>query len=61
MILDVLALGSVNTLLIDYVIFKVREWLQNLGLGDQTAVVQDDDEPDDETAPLHPDEITRSR
>ncbi|XP_058212536.1 phospholipase D zeta 1 isoform X1 [Rhododendron vialii] len=40
---------------------QVREWLQNLGLGDQTAVVQDDDEPEDETAPLHPDEITRSR
>lgn len=56
-----LALGSVNALLIDYVIFKVREWLQNLGLGDHTSVVQDDDEPDDETAPLHPDEITRSR
>ncbi|KAL6955598.1 phospholipase D, partial [Sarracenia purpurea var. burkii] len=39
----------------------VREWLQNLGIGDHTAVVQDDDEPDDDTAPLHHDEITRSR
>ncbi|KAL6990014.1 Phospholipase D zeta 1, partial [Sarracenia purpurea var. burkii] len=40
---------------------QVREWLQNLGIGDHTAVVQDDDEPDDDTAPLHHDEITRSR
>lgn len=56
-----LALWSVTILFIDDVIFKVREWLQNLGLGDHTAVVQDDDEPDDETAPLHNDEITRSR
>ncbi|PSR92563.1 Phospholipase D zeta 1 like [Actinidia chinensis var. chinensis] len=40
---------------------QVREWLQNLGIGDHTGVVQDDDEPDDETALLHHDEITRNR
>ncbi|XP_057488567.1 phospholipase D zeta 1-like isoform X1 [Actinidia eriantha] len=40
---------------------QVREWLQNLGIGDHTGVVQDDDEPDDETAPLHHEEITRNR
>ncbi|KAL7220740.1 hypothetical protein ACSBR2_013600 [Camellia fascicularis] len=40
---------------------QVREWLQNLGIGDHTTVVQDDDEHDDETVPSHHDESTRSR
>lgn len=45
---------------------QVREWLQNLGIGDQTAVVQEDDEPDDETAllrndPHRNDESVRNR
>ncbi|KAA8527420.1 hypothetical protein F0562_034865 [Nyssa sinensis] len=40
---------------------QVREWLQNIGIGDHTVVVQDDDEPDDETTPLHQDESTRNR
>ncbi|KAK9288199.1 hypothetical protein L1049_016648 [Liquidambar formosana] len=40
---------------------QVKEWLQNLGIGDHTAVVQDDDEPDDETIPLHHDESAKNR
>ncbi|KAF5463363.1 hypothetical protein F2P56_019282, partial [Juglans regia] len=32
---------------------KVKEWLQSMGIVDQTAVVQDDDEPDDGAIPLH--------
>ncbi|GMP56968.1 hypothetical protein CsSME_00021250 [Camellia sinensis var. sinensis] len=40
---------------------QVREWLQNLGIGDHTTVVQDDDEHDDETVPSNHDESTRSR
>ncbi|XP_043711223.1 phospholipase D zeta 1-like [Telopea speciosissima] len=32
---------------------QVKEWLQNLGIGDHTGVVQDDDEADDENVPLH--------
>uniref|UniRef100_A0A5B7AMQ6 Phospholipase n=1 Tax=Davidia involucrata TaxID=16924 RepID=A0A5B7AMQ6_DAVIN len=40
---------------------QVREWLQNIGIGDHTAVVQDDDDPDDETVPLHQDESARNR
>ncbi|XAR48677.1 Phospholipase D [Bertholletia excelsa] len=39
---------------------QVREWLQNLGIGDHTAL-PDDDEPDDETVPLRHDESSRSR
>ncbi|KAM7485037.1 hypothetical protein LguiA_001046 [Lonicera macranthoides] len=40
---------------------QVKEWLQNLGIGDHTAVVQEDDEADDETVPLHNEESTRNR
>ncbi|XAR57043.1 Phospholipase D [Bertholletia excelsa] len=40
---------------------QVREWLQNLGIGDHTAVVHDEDDPDDETVPLHHDESSRNR
>ncbi|XP_015900013.1 phospholipase D zeta 1 isoform X1 [Ziziphus jujuba] len=39
---------------------QVKEWLQNLGIGDQHPVVQDDDE-DDETVPLHHDESAKNR
>ncbi|XP_077218089.1 phospholipase D P1 [Tasmannia lanceolata] len=35
---------------------QVKEWLQNLGIGEHTAVAQDDDEADDETVPLHREE-----
>ncbi|KAF8392647.1 hypothetical protein HHK36_022996 [Tetracentron sinense] len=40
---------------------QVKEWLQNLGIGDHTAVLQDDDEPDDEAVPLHHDESAKNR
>ncbi|XP_017975443.1 PREDICTED: phospholipase D zeta 1 [Theobroma cacao] len=40
---------------------QVKEWLQNLGIGDHTPVVQDDDEPDDDAVPLHHDESARNR
>lgn len=36
--------------------FKVKEWLQNLGIGDHTTVVQDDDDADDDPVPLHHEE-----
>ncbi|KAM7463111.1 hypothetical protein LguiA_031232 [Lonicera macranthoides] len=39
---------------------QVKEWLQSLGIGDHTNVVQVDDEPDDET-PTHHDESARNR
>lgn len=35
------------------IILKVKEWLQNLGIGDHTDVVHDDEDVDDETVPLH--------
>ncbi|URD87299.1 phospholipase D [Musa troglodytarum] len=31
---------------------QVKEWLQNLGLGEHAPIVQDDDEADDEPVPL---------
>ncbi|GAV64170.1 PLDc domain-containing protein/PLDc_2 domain-containing protein [Cephalotus follicularis] len=40
---------------------QVKEWLQNLGIGDHSPVVQDDDEPDDDAVPLHNDESAKSR
>ena len=42
------------------IVFKVKEWLQSLGIGDHTNVVQVDDDPDDET-PTHHDESARNR
>ena len=42
------------------IILKVKEWLQNLGIGD-TAMVQDDDEHDDEAVPLHSEESAKNR
>ena len=44
-----------------YYILKVKEWLQNLGIGDHAPVVQDDDDADDETVPLHHDESSKNR
>ncbi|KAK9087092.1 hypothetical protein Syun_029486 [Stephania yunnanensis] len=38
----------------------VKEWLQNLGIGDHT-VVQDDDEADDDAVHLHHDESAKNR
>lgn len=40
---------------------QVKEWLQNIGIGEHTAVVHDDDEPDEETVPLHHDESVKNR
>ena len=40
---------------------KVKEWLQSLGIVDQVAVVQDDDEPDDGALPLHHEGNSRNR
>ncbi|XP_024463030.1 phospholipase D zeta 1 isoform X4 [Populus trichocarpa] len=40
---------------------QVKEWLQNLGIGDHTPMVNDDDDADDETIPLHHDESAKNR
>ena len=46
---------------LNIIILKVKEWLQNLGIGDHAPIAQDDDEPDDDTVPLHHDEIAKNR
>lgn len=40
---------------------KVREWLQNLGIGEHAAVTQDEDEQDDEALPSRNDDSARNR
>ncbi|XP_075516294.1 phospholipase D zeta 1-like isoform X1 [Primulina tabacum] len=40
---------------------QVREWLQNLGIGDHATVMQDDEEQDDEAIPSRLDESARNR
>nr|GMD68616.1 phospholipase D zeta 1 isoform X1 [Ipomoea batatas] len=40
---------------------QVKEWLQNLGIGEIIPVMQDDDEPDDDTLPMRTDESARNR
>ncbi|OVA12917.1 Phospholipase D/Transphosphatidylase [Macleaya cordata] len=40
---------------------QVKELLQNLGIGDHTTVVHDDDEADDEAVHLHHDESAKNR
>ncbi|CAK7333296.1 unnamed protein product [Dovyalis caffra] len=40
---------------------QVKEWLQNLGIGDHTPMVHDDDDADDETVPLNHDESAKNR
>lgn len=40
---------------------QVKEWLQNIGIGENTAMVNDEDEHDDETIPLNHDESVRNR
>ncbi|OVA02602.1 Phospholipase D/Transphosphatidylase [Macleaya cordata] len=40
---------------------QVKEWLQNLGIGDHTTVVHDDDEVDDETVHSHHEESAKKR
>lgn len=41
-------------------ILKVKEWLQNLGIGDHATVIQDE-EADDEAIPSRMDEIAKNR
>jgi phospholipase D1/2 len=40
----------------DAFVQKVKEWIQNLGLGDHIPFVHDDDEPDDEPMHMHHDD-----
>lgn len=40
---------------------QVKEWLQNIGLGDNTAVAQDDEEADDESVPIPHEEISSTK
>ncbi|KAL6964703.1 Phospholipase D zeta 1 [Sarracenia purpurea var. burkii] len=40
---------------------QVKEWLQNIGIGDQTAIVHDKDEPDDGAVPIHHEAGAKSR
>ncbi|XP_008795779.1 phospholipase D zeta 1-like [Phoenix dactylifera] len=40
---------------------QVKEWLQSLGIGEHTQVVQDDEEADDEHVTLHQEESYASR
>ncbi|KAL1539118.1 Phospholipase D zeta 1 [Salvia divinorum] len=40
---------------------QVKEWLQNLGIGDHATVIQDDEEGDDEAVPSRNDEIAKNR
>ena len=40
---------------------KVNDWLQNIGLGDQTTVVHDKDEPDNGAIPVHNEDSGRKR
>ncbi|XP_054823737.1 LOW QUALITY PROTEIN: phospholipase D zeta 2-like [Prosopis cineraria] len=40
---------------------QVKEWLQSLGIVDQTAMVQDTEEPDDGAVPLHNEDRYRNR
>lgn len=40
---------------------QVKDWLQNLGIGDHTTVMQDEDEPDDEASPLRAEESAKNR
>jgi len=40
---------------------KLKEWLHNLGIVDQTVMVQDDEEPDDGAVPLHHEDSVKNR
>ncbi|TYH82597.1 hypothetical protein ES332_D02G072900v1 [Gossypium tomentosum] len=40
---------------------QVKEWLQNLGIGDHAPILHDDDEPDDDANLLHHDESAKNR
>ncbi|KAH6820241.1 phospholipase D P1 [Perilla frutescens var. hirtella] len=40
---------------------QVKEWLQNIGIGDHATVTQDDEEADDEAVPSRNDESAKNR
>ncbi|KAK7277974.1 hypothetical protein RJT34_22995 [Clitoria ternatea] len=40
---------------------QLKEWLQNLGIEDQTVMVQDDEEPNDGGVPLHSEDSVENR
>lgn len=40
---------------------KIKEWLQRVGLGDDTTVVHDEDEPDDGAVPISNEDSARNR
>ncbi|XP_024979778.1 phospholipase D zeta 1-like [Cynara cardunculus var. scolymus] len=40
---------------------QVKDWLQHIGIGDQTAIVHDNDEPDDGAIPVHNEDSTKKR
>jgi len=40
---------------------KLKEWLQNLGIVDQTVIEQEDEEPDDGTVPLLHEDSVKNR
>ncbi|KAL9256264.1 Phospholipase D zeta 1-like protein [Drosera capensis] len=40
---------------------QVKEWLQNLGIGDHVHVLPEDDDGEDESVPFQPDESAKSR
>ncbi|XP_044479932.1 phospholipase D zeta 1-like isoform X2 [Mangifera indica] len=40
---------------------QVKEWLQNLGIGDHMAEMQDDDDGDDDAIHVHSDETAKNR
>ncbi|XP_065863722.1 phospholipase D zeta 1 isoform X3 [Euphorbia lathyris] len=40
---------------------QVKEWLQNLGIGDHAQVVHDEDDPDDDPIPIHTEESAKNR
>lgn len=40
---------------------QVKEWLQNMGIAEQTAVVHDDDEPEDGAVPVCTEDNAKSR
>ncbi|KAK9664707.1 hypothetical protein RND81_14G062600 [Saponaria officinalis] len=40
---------------------QVKDWLQNLGIGDHAPVMQEDDDAEDETVPLHLDDSSKNR
>ncbi|KAL8162836.1 hypothetical protein V2J09_014325 [Rumex salicifolius] len=40
---------------------QVKEWLHNIGIVDSTTVLPDEDDPEDDTVPLNPDENAKKR